>query len=113
MNTTIENDLSFVDRRSISTFKDLFDLAMSEPEKAFKIIHTLCKEPETRPYTEEQCLHFMLGYMQALLRTLHIGLPNSRINSQDIKCELKKLIKGHESFDEYKVEDYLGPRRKC
>lgn len=110
---TIENDLSFVDRRNISTFKDLFDLALSDPKKAFKIIHTLSKSTEKGGYSDEQAIHYMLGYMQALLWALSAQLLSSRINSQDIKAELRKLIGYHSYLSTLKVEIYLGPRRKC
>ncbi len=90
--------LTFNDRRSTKTFKDLFDFAKTNPRRALKIInyYTAC---DNRPYTHEQAIFYALGKLASIL------------GEQPDKKNLKKLIEYHEWMWDKKVTDWFGDNR--
>jgi hypothetical protein len=97
-------DLSELERRrALASIRGLIDLAVREPVAAAQALTSLAATPTDDPYPVSAGVIYLLGRIAGACHAAQVGGP----------VALGIYRKNEVELLGFRVDDYMGPRRKC
>lgn len=95
----------FEERRAMSSFENLFQLAKDKPRACRKMLQKMARTEEAYPV--DLGVIYLLGMLQGILESQRTHLDGiGQVTVLEAVCE------AHKDMSKFKPCDYIGPKRK-